>query len=414
MLDIQWHSNTIAELLGSNEYFDEDLRRVIDINELSISNEGLLTTKINDGFSVNDFYRLIRPFRLLATLRVNALSSISSPNKGLLFNSLLDMSKPADLATLGQPWGISPTEMTKCINLFTWNPEDDQSFFELQYTPFVKVGTRYVIPWFTFSESALIRNVFLGNKVNLRDNGFGFEDEVLNLIKSRFKHATANKTIDNDDEEAELDVLCYADNQLFVFECKYSIPAASEHEAGGIWSDIITSLDQLERVSRILKSDSKLKERFVSWFPDLSATDVDWQHLVIKPVVLTSTRNWGGLTIGGVPIRDFYSFRNWLDKAEVALKILDNNKFSEITYSLENPDSTAAEHLNNYLDDFGTIWRVNFTGMIPYSDFLWESGSYRIVRDTWGRMPDPTPEQTMALLDQLGATSHTKTRSDLG
>ena len=90
---------------------------------------------------------------------------------------------------------------------------------------------------------------------------------------------------------------------LYLIECKHSITPTGAHELRDLWRDIDHGVHQLKLAMEIL--GVRRQSYLAGLFPGTTKTQA--ARLRIQPCVLCSHRVFSGLSLDGIPVRDFAS-----------------------------------------------------------------------------------------------------------
>jgi hypothetical protein len=215
--------------------------------------------------------------------------------------------------------------------------------------------------------------------------------KVVRLVKT-------NAAIKDGATRTDIDIVALSDNTLYLFECKHSITPTGPHEMRDLWRDIQKGISQLEVALAILSV--RLADYLAGWFPG-TARDMA-RHVRIRPVVLCSHRVFSGLTLRGIPVRDYASLGHVLGDGIVRTGTPKDDKTVEvIRYRLRAAEDPSPADLDNYLGGQSTFFRMFEPFMRPYTAIDYVRDKVILAQESF--VYQLNDEAWQANLESLGA-----------
>lgn len=280
-------------------------------------------------------------------LNINSIIAYRNVENKFSHNSLVRVQRKDNLFTLSSILGLENDEFEDFMNLVSWDSSKGR-YYDLQYSPFLKCRDRFISLPSTFSCSNILRNTQVSNKIRFKNQGDEFTEICTEVLKTKFSKVVSEKSIKYNHQSTEIDIIVFKKPYLYLFECKYSVPPCGTHELRDIWNDVKKGVFQQRLAYDILSNKKTLMSYLSGWFPGTKASDAE--GLIIKNCVLLSGRNFSGMNIGNIAIRDFHSFRTIITESKTSFSIIEPSKKARfINYSYVDPDGFSIEDLNDYL-----------------------------------------------------------------
>ena len=163
-----------------------------------------------------------------------------------------------------------------------------------------------------------------------------------------------------------MDVALLLDRRLYLFECKYSILGANTHEFADIFLDVEHAREQLRAALDFLNGHQDLRALLRSWFPAASDADLVVEH--VRPCILTSGRLLSGMTYEGVPVRDWFSFRSFVESGTIEVTGLVDRAVRGLRAKLWQGATCRGADLDDYLRSSGRVATVREQYLCAYTD----------------------------------------------
>lgn len=342
------------------------------------------------------FYRRMTSFGLMHCGKIARLAPHAT--RDALANSLVRTLSVDELAEL------LAVDVPDALAIWTWRGRPGR--FDLQYTPLVRAGDDVAFAPALACISTGMRNTLIHRQARPLAAGAMFVTLLRELLRTRFQHVASERRIA--DGDADLAVLDGA--TLWVFECKFNVYPTGPFEQRGVVADLEEGVVQLQRITASLERDPHLLARMRSWFPDASRAEC--VVTTIRRGIVSSVRDAGGAMMRGVPVRDFFSLRNFLThgyfeaRGQTAEGQPDVRKIS--VWRGAEFDSS----------DFHDFWSasslyqsIRDEGLRSMTGFMHITPDMTLARESWTRDLGATREQLEDLIHDL---QHARERLDAG
>ncbi|ELH4198006.1 hypothetical protein V9K10_003672 [Vibrio cholerae] len=266
---------------------------------------------ISDNLNISDIIKVQRLFSFISSAFEEKLRGIDNKEERRILkvrsvipvmhhDSLLD-----HLLML-----LSQTKSEEVIKLLTL--EENESFIDIQYKPFIKSGDYYILSPALLSRSNLIRNVIVANKMRnrLSKKIDPMQTAVANALREAGFKVKEEFTY-NINGKRETDIFCWLDGRLFVFECKNSYHPCSAHELKTSYEHIKKAEEQLDIRLDWLKNAENQAMLFDALGWDVPTTQY------IHTGIITANRLFTGYTKGVHPVRQAHEFINVISRGFV-------------------------------------------------------------------------------------------------
>lgn len=353
-----------AEILKGT--YLEDAIAHVHIGDPLIPRDSFLTTKVAAHLSVGDIFQLDRAIRLFSELHTATLEAVAHRGPRVVINSALVVFSSAQLEAFLGETGVGAEAIREFIDILTLDPT--KTFVDLQYFPLVR-GTNLTLLPRLMAGSNTIRNTLAARRVRVSGSGDAFNDDVESVCKRNFVRTVANRAVAGGGEVGEVDVAVLSEQTLYLIECKHTLFGGSVHEQFEQWDDICKAVGQLRKCERILSKPTKRHQLLTQWF---GVNDVE--AIRVQLVVVTSVRLFAGLDVEGVPVRDWFTFRNFLDKGEVTTTSHEQSSLRTDVWSAWKADVCATHDLDGFLSATGrlaqlrTLWMNHYTAIDIFSE----------------------------------------------
>lgn len=238
------------------------------------------------------------------------------------------------------------------LDLFTYNPDYK---LDLQYTPFLKIGHNYLIPFSLVGKSFLIRNCIeysylIKNQIVNQDDKEFLVLECKKVFEKRKELYTVftNRKFKYDGRNGEIDVIVVSDKDVFIIECKCPLYPTSNFELRGTFDHIKKASSQLDLASRAFNDHNFAKQYFKN-------LNVPYKERNIRTCVIMGNRLFNGWNIKSHPIRFIY---------ELDMTINDGYIYSNIgNWRIWSNPEFCNDDLIEYLSSDSKFISSNFNSM---------------------------------------------------
>lgn len=340
------------DLINNQIYHEEKTLLEIIQNEHLIIGDHQLT----ENLKISSFVKIFKLLLFFFLLNINSIIAYKHDKKKFSHNSLIRVHRKDNLLRLSSLLGLEDREFEDFIKLVSWDSSEGQ-YYDLQYSPFLKCRDSFVSLPSIFSSSNILRNTQVSNKIRFKEQGDNFTEICTRLLKTKFSKVVSEKRIKYKNQSTEIDIIVFEKPYLYLFECKYSVPPCGFHELRDIWNDLKKGIAQQQIAYDILINEKTLNSYLAGWFPGTKSSDLE--NLTIKNCVILSGRNFSGMNIGNISIRDFHSLRAIITEQKTAFsKIEPLKKVKFIKYSFVGPDGFNVRDLNDYLSPDSKFFQI--------------------------------------------------------
>jgi hypothetical protein len=225
------------------------------------------------------------------------------------------------------------------IELLKMVPEDGH--LDVQYRPFVDIGSDYMIAPHIVAVSNLVRNTIVAN--GLRSAAIGSKDLMVHSVTEALRSAGFEVESDLNAKIAgqnlELDIVARRDDALILLECKNAYHPVSVHEIRNSWEHIRSAAKQLDKRQDILVDSANQSQLFKR---------LDWKvssKCAVHTGIVIANRVFHGASLNGHPIRQAHELINVLKSGRITAR--NGPKEESLSFWLE-PDFQTAD-LTTYL-----------------------------------------------------------------
>lgn len=275
--------------------------------------------EITENLAAIEIVRAQRLFRLVDAVFSQKLETIADEKNrfALALRSTITVFNHEQLVmVLGK---ILPEEKVEpVIALLTLDAND--GFVDIQYRPFIKIGTHYVVPPAIVAMSNLIRNIVVANRLRTAEQ---FVDDPMQLaVEQALVDAgfLAKQNV-NLPGKLETDIVCWRDDELFIFECKNSYHPCSAHELRSSYRHLTKAASQLDLRLTHLSVAANQAQLFANLGWKVAPTTK------IHTAIITANRMFSGYTIGGHPVRQAHELQNVLTRGSIDRGALPSLRF---------------------------------------------------------------------------------------
>jgi hypothetical protein len=363
-------------------FYEDAIEAYMDDYELQIAPEVLASMRIANNLTAAQFLRLYRALRHWALLHSEILNAIPNVNQEAFQNSLLPVLEHRELFHILSFTSIPESEINAFLDVISMSPEDSEHI-DLQYTPLVRNATHFLILPRLVEFAGALRNTMMNMRSRAKTAGEGFALDIATLLKTVFGDdaVTTDRKLESDFGATDVDVAALANDCLYIWECKHSLPPTSPHEARDLWNDIEGAAQQVTLARKILLADKSREHRIRQWFPRLIARRTPVTRII--PVIVMSTKMWSGLCVDGIPIRDIHSLRRILRRDHWGVAHNEDLRpFEFAGFSLPGKGPISAAEIDDYLNSNGPYWLFRRALCVPISTVHAKIGRTTIACDT--------------------------------
>ncbi len=340
------------DLINEQTYNEEKTLLELIQNEHLIIGDYQLTKDLK----VSSFMKIFKSLLFFFLMNINSIIAYKHKKKKFSLNSLIRVHKKSNLLNLSSLLGLEKDEFKDFINLVSWDSSEGQ-YYDLQYSPFLKCRDSFVSLPSIFSCSNILRNTQVSNRIRFKEQGDNFTEICTRLLKTKFSNVVSEKRIKYSNQSTEIDIIVFEKPYLYLFECKYSVPPYGTHELRNIWNDLKKGITQQQIAYDILINKKTLNSYLAGWFPGTKSSDV--KDLTVKNCVILSGRNFSGMNIGNISIRDFHSLMAIITERKTSFSIIEPSKKARfIKYSFVGPDGFSVRDLNDYLSPTSKFFQI--------------------------------------------------------
>lgn len=360
------------DFFKSKTVFKEEAQYLsIIFKEQLLNFNKLNTIKISDNLSLYEFFILKRLFAFFYYIFMKKVEDKLQTDTKVILRSLIPTFTEEKLEKFYSGI-VSKKAFNEFLNIVTWNPRSD-SVFDIQYQPFVKLNSSYMIPVYTFVSSNSIRNVFaseykMGNP-KIMDNGEydPISESLVKVFKKRgFKTFARIPHIYK--QGGDIDFLAFKDDFLFIAECKKFLHPTTIYELRTIYDGLFKASSQLNLILQAIHDDRASKALALLIGADIKK----FKH--VKTSIVTNTRLFWGLSLKNHPVRNVFELFNFMETGQF--------RTEDGYYWLWVNDYFTLNDLERYLEEGSPAFKGFYNAMLP-KDMKYEFGKYNITLETF-------------------------------
>lgn len=261
------------------------------------------------------------------------------------------------------------------LNLLSsdWN---DTRFIDLQYQPILYHNSNYFIFPSIISESNLVRSMARKSNVNL--SIYGSSDKMIDLISEAFidKGFLIAKNISYGKEQIELDLICYKDNYIFIFECKNSYHPVNSFELVNLYEHLYKASKQIKRIEKSM-NDSEFRKNILY----RSKFDIEYEKINPNNIyygIINSNRILSSMDIDEIPIVHANELASFINDGTIMLSGRKIKKWERNEFSIND--------LLNYLK--GDVVRKDLEKILSETTYKYEFGKYKLIYKSYCLNPE--------------------------
>lgn len=302
------------DLINDERYFREEYGylRSMAIDAFN-SPEWLEDAEVTPGITVRDLMKVQRLFTFWATFFFEALDQPDADGNALDMRSRLPVFSAEDiqrvLVTL-----FSEEQAKRLFELLSYDPAKG-GYFDLQYTPLLRVGSKYLLPMGVLSTSDLVRGVLYRERNRLlpADSSDPMQMALAKALTDRSFLVATGVLRKVNGSHLEVDLLAMRDGHLIIFECKNAFHPCSPQEMRTSYDHILKGGKQLSRASNWLKDPLALERLLISLgWPGRTVCS-------IQTCIVTANRLFNGYSVEGHPVRQAHEMLNFLKDGKIVI-----------------------------------------------------------------------------------------------
>jgi hypothetical protein len=353
--------------LLNGSFYEDFYDHYMQASELQLDHAAIAALEIAPGLTGQEFQTFSRSLRYFALLHADVISTIDNADTEAKYNSALPFVPRGELVKLLGYTGLSEEKAEAFVDVVSVSLRE-ATHIDLQYTPLIADGRGFLLLPRITATSAALRNTLAKARKRVPDAGDTFAATVAEQLAALFKTTvTTSKKLEAPDVgSTDVDVASMSNHTLYLWECKHSLPPTSPHESRDVWRDIEQAVAQLRRAERILLNDAKLEQRLRTWFPDMPQEMLRVDRIV--PVVMLSTRQWSGMHLQGIAIRDIHSLQRVFRGDRFGIPVETENapyEFERFGLPVELP--IGVHELDDYLSPSSRYWALRRAWNAPQS-----------------------------------------------
>lgn len=322
--------------------------------------QDLLEKQVTNHCRLKDVVLFKRAFVILDLLLGTALYKQKDRNR--IVSSLVPIMSEKQIIDFADRFIEDRTKTKELLDLFTYNPNYK---LDLQYTPFLKIGHNYLIPFSLVGKSFLLRNCIeysylIKNQIVNQDDKEFLVLECKKTFEKRKELYTVftNRKFKYDGRNGEIDVIVISDDDVLIIECKCPLYPTSNFELRGTFDHIKKASSQLDLASKAF-NDPTFAEQY---FKNLN---ISYKDRNVRTCVIMGNRLFNGWNIKSHPIRFIY---------ELDMTINDGHIYSNIgNWRVWKDSDFSNNDLIDYLSPDSRFISSNFNSM----NTVYESLSFK-------------------------------------
>lgn len=305
----------LIEPFSRNHLFIEDVSSVEMLaTEDYIDPNTVAQALISDNITVIDVLKIQRFFGFINVCFSNAFSKhpIAERANVQLRSCVAVFRKEAILRFFGMLLGEDKAE--NILNLLTINLTTAK-YIDLQYTPIIKFGGRYMFSPVVLSGSNLVRNILChqDRRLTLKNMFDPMQSELANALQDAGFLVATEIDVGTKKKQLETDIIAYRDGFLFILECKNSFHPCNVYELRTSYDYIVYAASQLEKRKAILLDVKKQMAIFEKLGWNVSPSTE------VRTCIAIGNRVFNGYQCSGHPVRQVHEMLNLLRVGQVVI-----------------------------------------------------------------------------------------------
>lgn len=261
------------------------------------------------------------------------------------------------------------------LNLLSsdWN---DTRFIDLQYQPILYHNGNYFIFPSIISESNLVRAIARKSNVNLSISGSS--DKMIDFISKTFadKGFLIAKNISYGRDQIELDLICYKDDYVFIFECKNSYHPVNSFELVNLYEHLHKASKQIKRIEKSMRNSEFRKNILYR-----SNFNIEYEKINLNNIyygIINSNRVLSSMDIDGIPVVHANELASFINDGNIILSGRKIKKWESNEFSIND--------LLNYLN--GYVVRKDLEKNLSEITYEYEFGKYKLLYKSYYLNPE--------------------------
>ena len=342
----------------NGEFYKEEILEFAHLAKNVVSPyQDLLEKQVTSHCQLKDVVLFKRAFVILDLLLEAVLYKQKDPR--LIAASLIPVMSEEQILAFADRFLQNRTKTKELLDLFTYNSDFK---LDLQYTPFLKTGDNYFIPFSLVGKSFLLRNCIeysylIKNQIVNQDDKEFLVLECKKVFEKRKDIYTVfvNKKFKYGGKNGEIDVIVISEEDVFIIECKCPLYPTSNFELRGTFDHVRKAASQLDLASQAFNDPIFAQEFFKN-------LNVPYKERNIRTCVIMGSRLFNGWNIKTHPIRFIY---------ELDTTINDGHIYSNIgNWRVWNNPEFCNSDLIEYLSPDGKLISSNFHSLNKVYEFL--------------------------------------------
>lgn len=272
--------------------------------------------------------------------------------------------------------------------------------FDIQYTPFLEIGSKVIFPMSVLACSNLMRNTIAYSYLSKNEivNDDGGVEPLVKVCENCFRQCShgyeifTNKKFKYKGKSGEIDVLVVSDSDLIIIECKGPLVPTSNFEMRATFEHIEKAQKQLD-LSKEAFEDNGFRNKF---FRD--SLHIDGKHRNVYTCIILGNRLfsiWSGVRH---PIRNIYELDMILNNGEISSpfakwSIWKEQKYSHIDLlNFLRQDGVFIKIMQDSMDSYFN--KLTFAGKtIQYESYMWNMRKLFLLCDDELRLVEKNQEE---------------------
>lgn len=271
--------------------------------------------------------------------------------------------------------------------------------FDIQYTPFLEIGSNVIFPTSILACSNLMRNTIAYSylsKNEIVNNDKGVEP-LVKVCENCFRKCSygyeifTNKKFKYKGKKGEIDVLVISDSDVIIIECKEPLVPTSNFEMRATFEHIAKAQKQLD-LSKEAFEDDGFRNKF---FRDSLHMNGKHRHIYTCTVLGNRLFSiWSGVKH---PIRNIYELEMILNNGEISSPFAKWSIWKKSKYShtdlldFLNQDGVFIKIMQDSMDRYFN--KLTFSGKtIQYESYMWNMRKLFLLCDDKLRLVEKNQE----------------------
>lgn len=272
--------------------------------------------------------------------------------------------------------------------------------FDIQYTPFLGIGSKVIFPTSVLACSNLMRNTIAYSYLSKNEivNDDGGVEPLVKVCENCFRQCShryeifTNKKFKYKGKKGEIDVLVVSDSDLIIIECKGPLVPTSNFEMRATFEHIEKSQKQLD-LSKEAFEDDGFRNKF---FRD--SLHIDGKRRNVYTCTVLGNRLfsiWSGVRH---PIRNIYELDMILNNGEISSPFAKWSIWKEQKYSHKDlldflrQDGVFIKIMQDSMDSYFN--KLTFAGKtIQYESYMWNMRKLFLLCDNELRLVEKNQEE---------------------